>query len=231
MKKVLKKFLQKLRPKKSLNLNSTSAQVNFMGMMLIVGLGNPGKQYSLNRHNIGFRLIDAVCEQYGFSEFHQKDKALISEGKIGDRKVLAIKPLTYMNLSGQAVGALARFYKIPPEDVVVIHDDIDLKFSQVRVKQGGGHGGHNGLKSIDSQISKNYWRLRFGVGHPGHRELVTGYVLNNFSKAEENEVPFIIMDIVEAVPLLVQGKHDLFMNKVTNKNSPPKKPAGTKNGI
>ncbi len=183
-------------------------------MKLVVGLGNPGKQYSMNRHNIGFRAVDLICENYGFSDFRLRDKAFVAEGKLDSHKVLIVKPLTYMNLSGQAVGVFMRFHKIPVEDVIVIHDDIDLAFGQIKLKQGGGHGGHNGLKSIDSQIGKNYWRLRIGVGHPGHRDLVSAYVLNNFSKDEEKEVPFLLQDIVSAFPDLIAGEAESFMKQI-----------------
>jgi PTH1 family peptidyl-tRNA hydrolase len=152
---------------------------------VLVGLGNPGEKYALNRHNIGFMAVDAIAAAYHFPPFKMKFSAAISEGTIGPHKVILCKPMTYMNLSGQSVGELIRFYKIPPAQVYVVHDDLDLEPGQVKLKIGGGHGGHNGLKSLDQHIGKEYWRVRLGIGHPGHRDAVTPYVLGNFTKSDE----------------------------------------------
>lgn len=156
-------------------------------MYLIVGLGNPGAQYRFHRHNVGFLMLDSLHQSYGGSEF-QKNKwqGLMAEGFINGTNVLFLKPQTYMNLSGPAVSGVANFYKIPLSRILVIHDDLDLPAAEVRIKQGGGHGGHNGLKSIDAHLGKEYWRLRIGIGHPGVKEMVSSYVLSNIPI---NEVP------------------------------------------
>ena len=152
---------------------------------LLVGLGNLGEKYTLNRHNIGFMAVDAIAAAYHFPAFKIKFSATISEGIIGSHKVILCKPMTYMNLSGQSVGELMRFYKIPPAQVYVVHDDLDLEPGKVKLKIGGGNGGHNGLKSLDQHIGKEYWRVRLGIGHPGHRDAVSSYVLGNFSKSDQ----------------------------------------------
>jgi PTH1 family peptidyl-tRNA hydrolase len=157
-------------------------------MYVMVGLGNPGSQYALNRHNIGFMALDVIADAYNFPSFSPKNKALVSEGRIANHKVLLIKPMTYMNLSGQAVAPLVSFYKIPLSQVYVIHDDLDVPFGKIKMKQGGGSGGHNGLSSLDSTMGKDYWRLRMGIGHPGHRDAVSSYVLSNFTSSEQDEL-------------------------------------------
>ena len=154
-------------------------------MFLIVGLGNPGAEYRFHRHNIGFLVIDILHDTFGTSDFSKtKWSGVLSEGSINGEKILFLKPQTYMNLSGKAVGGIAAFYKIPTENIFVIHDDIDLPVAELRIKKGGGHGGHNGLKSLDSHIGKNYWRMRIGVDHPGDKNLVSGYVLQNIPKKD-----------------------------------------------
>ncbi len=188
--------------------------------ILIVGLGNPGPQYALNRHNIGFMQIDILAEDYNFSPEIRKGKALIREGRIGDNKVLLVKPMTYMNLSGHAVSQLVSFYKIPLSDVYVIHDDLDLSPFKVRVKKGGGAGGHNGLKSLDSTIGKDYWRIRLGIGHPGDRHKVSGYVLSNFAKSDHDELVDLLGTISDEIPALLQGNKDQFLTGITKAMSP-----------
>lgn len=154
-------------------------------MYLIVGLGNPGTEYRFNRHNVGFLMADILHQTYGTSDF-QKNKwqGLMAEGSINGHKVLFLKPQTYMNLSGPAVSGPANFYKIPLENIIVIHDELDIPPADVRVKKGGGNGGHNGLKSIDAHLGKDYWRLRIGIGHPGVKAMVSGYVLSNLPQKE-----------------------------------------------
>lgn len=183
--------------------------------LLIVGLGNPGSQYALNRHNIGFMQLDVLAEDYGFSPEIRKGKALVREGRLGTKKVLLVKPMTYMNLSGQAVSPLVSFYKIPLDQVYVIHDDLDLAPFKVRVKKGGGTGGHNGLKSLDSTLGKDYWRIRLGIGHPGDRDKVSGYVLSNFPKDQQDSLVDTLGAVSDHFEPLLKGEKDLFLTKVS----------------
>ncbi len=156
-----------------------------MKTFLVIGLGNPGQQYLLNRHNIGFMAIDVLNAQLSMTQtFKTQFKAHYFETKLNQDKIYAIKPQTFMNLSGQSVLTFSQFYKIPPEQIIVIHDDLDLELGTLKIKQGGGHGGHNGLKNIDSLLGKDYWRIRIGIGHPGHKDLVSAYVLSNFKSDE-----------------------------------------------
>jgi PTH1 family peptidyl-tRNA hydrolase len=185
-----------------------------MAMTLVVGLGNPGTSYAGNRHNIGFMAIDAIASHYGFSKAASKFGGLACEGNIGGDKVIAFKPMGYMNTSGGPVGEASRFYKIPPENIIVIHDELDLELGRLRVKLGGGHGGHNGLKSIDAHIGKEYWRVRLGIGHPGDKDLVSPYVLSDFRKEERSHAQQMISEVSRHLPLLLQGDEAGFMNKV-----------------
>lgn len=157
-----------------------------MTYFLIVGLGNPGQRYQLNRHNVGFTIIDALSEAHNFPDFSEKFNALVSQKDIdGIGRVILLKPQTFMNLSGKSVSAICQFYKIPMDQVYVIHDDIDLQPGQIRMKKGGGHGGHNGLKSVDACSGQQYWRIRIGVGRPlNPLEDVSSYVLGNFTKED-----------------------------------------------
>jgi len=166
---------------------------------IIVGLGNPGADYCFNRHNVGFMALDALADASGASAWQKKHKGLAAMGGIGAVMCLFLKPHTYMNLSGEAVGDALRYYKLDAPAVVVIHDDIDLPSGQVRVKQGGGHGGHNGLKSLDAHIGKDYWRVRIGVGHPGAREDVTGHVLGDFAKADKVWLQLLLEALADAL--------------------------------
>ena len=149
-------------------------------MLLLVGLGNPGDKYASNRHNIGFMAVDVVHTRWRFPPWRKNFQALVAEGTIDGERVLLMKPQTYMNESGRAVGEAVRFLKLTPADVVVIHDELDLPAGKLRMKVGGGHGGHNGLRSITAQITDAYRRMRLGIGHPGHKELVHGHVLYDF---------------------------------------------------
>ena len=153
-------------------------------MLLVVGLGNPGPDYARNRHNIGFMAADLLVRRHGFGPWRARFQGETAEGLVGGRKVLLLTPAPYLNLSGQSVGAAARFLKIPVDDVLVLHDELDLPPGRVRVKRGGGAGGHNGLKSIDSHLGAAYRRLRLGIGHPGDKDRVAGYVLSDFAKAD-----------------------------------------------
>ncbi|MDF3034169.1 MAG: aminoacyl-tRNA hydrolase [Alphaproteobacteria bacterium] len=175
-------------------------------MFVLVGLGNPGQKYALNRHNIGFMAVDSLAAAYHFPPFKIKFSAMVSEGTIGRHKVLLCKPMTYMNLSGQPAGDLIRFYKIPPASVYVVHDDLDLEPGQIKLKIGGGNGGHNGLKSLDQHISQGYWRVRLGIGHPGRTSLqkdrVTDYVLSNFSRNDEEWLTSVLRAITEEADTL-----------------------------
>ncbi len=180
-------------------------------MWLIAGLGNPGKDYALNRHNIGFMALDSLAS----GNWSKKFQGEIAECFIGMEKAMLLKPQTFMNLSGESVGKAANFYKIPPEQVLVIHDDLDLPLGKLRVKQGGGHGGHNGLKSIDVHLGRDYWRLRLGIGHPGDRERVTGHVLGNFDKSERITVEDQLDEIRRHLPLLLQGDAPGFMSRMS----------------
>jgi peptidyl-tRNA hydrolase, PTH1 family len=183
-------------------------------VLMIVGLGNPGPQYALHRHNIGFMAIDLIADFYNFSAFKTKNNALISEGRIGGQKILLVKPQTFMNRSGQAVGELARFYKISLENILTIHDDLDLAPGKARIKKGGGAGGHNGLKDLDRHLGKDYWRLRLGIGHPGNPDRVSGYVLSAFSKSEETWLIPLVREVADQMETLVEGNKDLFLTRV-----------------
>ncbi|HEY1797728.1 MAG TPA: aminoacyl-tRNA hydrolase [Stellaceae bacterium] len=191
-------------------------------MRLVVGLGNPGSRYARNRHNIGFIIADAVARRYGFATYRDRFKGELAEGQIGDGKYLLLKPQTFMNDSGEAVLAAMSFYKIPPQEIVVIHDELDLKPGKVRVKRGGGSAGHNGLRSIDALVGADYWRVRIGIGHPGVRELVMPYVLQNFPQDEVSEWVTPLVDAVaETVPLLLAGDAPAFMSEVARRFTPP----------
>jgi len=191
-------------------------------MRLIVGLGNPGARYAMTRHNIGFMAADAIARRHRFAPFRAKFRGALAEGTIGDAKVMLLKPETFMNLSGDSVGAAARFYKIAPHEIAVIHDEIDLAEGKLRVKRGGGPAGHNGLRSIDEAIGPDYWRVRLGVGHPGMKELVETYVLQNFFAEEKEWLEPLIAAVAEAIPVLVADDAPGFMSKVALILKPPK---------
>lgn len=191
-------------------------------MRLLVGLGNPGSRYARNRHNIGFMAVDAVARRHRASDFRNRFKGKFTEISIGNERVLLLKPQTYMNASGEAVGAAARFFKILPSDIIVVHDEIDLRPGKLRVKLGGGSAGHNGLRSIDAAVGPNYWRVRIGVGHPGVKEFVQPYVLQNFLVEElTGWVEPLLGAIAETIPLLVSGAPDAFMSEVARRFAPP----------
>lgn len=185
-------------------------------MWLIVGLGNPGNQYARNRHNIGFMAVDVMCELHGrFGAAKNKFTAELFDGTIDNEKAVLMKPLTFMNLSGQSVGEAARFYKVAPENIVVIHDDLDLEQFKTRIKKGGGHGGHNGLKSIDAHLgSQDYWRIRIGISHPGDKADVTNHVLGNFAKADEDNLATLLACLSDNIALMISGKPDTLMTRL-----------------
>lgn len=191
-------------------------------MFLVVGLGNPGGEYARNRHNIGFMAADELVRRHSFGPWRSKFQGELAEGNIGGDKVLVLKPMTYMNLSGQSVAAAARFLKVPVEDVVVIHDELDLAPGRLRVKRGGGAGGHNGLKSIDQYLGQNYRRIRLGIGHPGDKDRVSGYVLHDFAKTEQAWLDPLIDAVADAFALLLKGDEAGFMNRVSVLTAPPK---------
>jgi len=191
-------------------------------MRLIVGLGNPGRQYQFNRHNIGFMALDVIVERHKFSGWSKKFQGEIADGTLDGEKILLLKPQTFMNLSGQSVQAAAAFYKIKPEDIVVFHDELDLAPGKVRVKKGGGAAGHNGLRSIDEHLGKEYWRVRLGIGHPGNKDMVSPYVLGNFSGEDENWLVPLLAAIGDYAGKLAQGDNDGFMTKVAQQLQPPK---------
>ncbi|MBI4922049.1 MAG: aminoacyl-tRNA hydrolase [Devosia nanyangense] len=183
-------------------------------MHLIVGLGNPGDKYRNNRHNIGFMAADAIASRHGFPPFREKFKGVIAEGTIGGEKVLILKPLTFMNSSGDSVESVAQFYKLAPADITVIYDEIDLIPGKVRIKTGGGNGGHNGLRSIDPRIGTDYRRVRLGVGHPGHKEAVMHWVLGDFSKADREWLEPLLAALAENADILLKRDDNALMNKL-----------------
>ncbi len=186
-------------------------------MMLLVGLGNPGKKYEGNRHNIGFMVIDEIARQNNFPAFKSKFQGEMSEGRIGTQKVTLLKPQTFMNESGQSVGKAVKFYKMDVDKVIVFHDELDIDPRRVKIKQGGGAGGHNGLKSIDAHLgNKDYWRVRCGIGHPGDKNRVSGYVLNDFSKDEQAWLGDWVDDLARYVDLMVDGDREGYGSKVNN---------------
>lgn len=195
-------------------------------MRIVAGLGNPGSRYAGNRHNIGFMALDAIARRWRFGPWREKFHSRIADGVIGDERILAVAPLTYMNESGQAIAAAMRFYKLTPADVIVLHDELELAPGKLRVKTGGGAAGHNGLKSIDAHIGPEYHRVRLGIGHPGVKHLVHNYVLQDFPQADHPWVEKLVDAVAEAIPSLVTGDANGFMNKVTlTLNPPPPKPA------
>jgi PTH1 family peptidyl-tRNA hydrolase len=183
-------------------------------MLMIVGLGNPGRRYAGNRHNIGFMAADEIHRRHRFSAWRARFEGEISEALLGGEKAYILKPATYMNESGRSVGAALRFNKIEPADLVVLHDELDLPPGKLRVKTGGGHGGHNGLKSIEAHIGKEFRRVRLGIGHPGAKELVNGYVLHDFAKADSDWLQPLLDAIAENAPLLAKADDATFMNRV-----------------
>ncbi|HPG03947.1 MAG: aminoacyl-tRNA hydrolase [Rhodoblastus sp.] len=183
-------------------------------MLLFVGLGNPGRQYARNRHNIGFMAIEQIARAHNFAPFRARFQGRVSEGQIGGEKVILLEPETYMNESGRAVGEAARFYKIGLDGIAVFHDELDLAPGKCRVKIGGGAAGHNGLRSIDAHLGKDYRRIRLGIGHPGDKNLVHSYVLNDFGKSEEGWVETLCDAVARNAALIAKGDDATFQNRV-----------------
>ena len=185
-------------------------------MKLIVGLGNPGSEYVFSRHNVGFMAVDELAHRHSFSEFKEKFKGLISVGEIAGEKVYLLKPQTYMNLSGESVLAVCSFYKIKPQDIIVFHDDMDLEIARIKVKTGGGSGGHNGIKSIDAHIGLNYTRVRIGISKPERKEQVVDWVLSRFRPDELEKLSVLFQKISNFTDVLLTNGNENFMNKIKN---------------
>ena len=190
-------------------------------MKLWVGLGNPGAKYAGNRHNIGFMALDRIAADHGFSGWKRTFQGLVAEGRLGGDKVLLLKPETFMNLSGQAVGEALRFHKLAPADLTVFHDELDLAPGRIRVKQGGGHAGHNGLRSIHAHVGEAYGRVRLGIGHPGHKDAVASYVLHDFAKADQDWLDDLLRGISDGAAALADGDGTRFLNAVNARLAPP----------
>ncbi|MDE0387825.1 MAG: aminoacyl-tRNA hydrolase [Rhodospirillales bacterium] len=190
---------------------------------LLVGLGNPGADAARHRHNVGFMALDALATTHGFGKFKRRTRfhGEIAEGRIGDKPVLALKPQTYMNDSGRAVGAAMRFHRLEPAAVIVLHDEVDLAAGKVRAKCGGGVAGHKGLRSIRAHIGADYWRVRIGIGHPGDRDQTTLHVLSNFGASDRTWLDPTLDAIVDAFPLLMAGDAGAFMSRVALLAPPP----------
>ena len=186
-------------------------------MILLVGLGNPTPDSDNNRHNIGFKIIDVINRKFRLSKQKPKFKGLLTTGNISDRKVYAIKPLTFMNNSGICIRELIEYFKIEPKDVIVFHDDLDVDFAKVKAKFGGSSAGHNGIESIDKFIGKDYSRIRVGIGKPEKKIEISDFVLTNFTQDEKIELEKIIQNIIESLPILIDKKLDLFSSTVNNK--------------
>ncbi len=191
-------------------------------MKLIVGLGNPGRKYAGHRHNVGFMAVDEIARRHGFSPWRRGFSGEVAEGRLAGDKVLLLKPHTYMNESGRAVGEAVRFYRLDPADVIVIHDELDLAPGRIRLKTGGGHAGHNGLRSIIAHIGPDFHRLRIGIGHPGRKDLVSAYVLHDFAKAEKAWLEPLLAAIADNADLLAAGDFAGFANRVALQAPPPK---------
>lgn len=189
-------------------------------MKLIVGLGNPGAKYAGNRHNIGFMALDRIAADHGFPDWRGKHNGSVSEGRFGSDRAVLLKPETFMNLSGQSVQAAMRFYKLDPADVIVLHDEIDLAPAKVKYKIGGGHAGHNGLRSIHQHIGPEYARVRLGVGHPGHKDAVPGYVLRDFARVDQDWLDDVLRGVSDGAPYLAQGDGAKFSNAVGLRTTP-----------
>ena len=190
---------------------------------LLVGLGNPGADAARHRHNVGFMALDALATAHGFGSYKRRTRfhGEIAEGRVGDESVLALKPQTYMNESGRAVGAALRFHRLAPEAVIVLHDEVDLAAGKVRAKCGGGVAGHNGLRSIRAHIGADFWRVRIGIGHPGDRDRMTGHVLSSFGASDRTWLTPTLDAIVDAFPLLMAGDAGAFMSRVALLAPPP----------
>jgi len=191
-------------------------------MLVLAGLGNPGAGYAGHRHNMGFMAVDAMAARYRFAAWRKKFQGDMAEGEIAGTRVLLLKPMTYMNLSGQSVAAALGFYKVEPAALTVLHDEIDLLLGRVKVKIGGGHGGHNGIRDIMAHLGPEFRRVRLGVGHPGEKDLVHNHVLQDFAKAERELAAKVIEAVADEAPRLVAGDDGGFMSRVAYLLAPPK---------
>jgi PTH1 family peptidyl-tRNA hydrolase len=190
-------------------------------MRLLVGLGNPGPEYARHRHNIGFMAVDAIHRIHGFGPWRSRFDGYVASGSIDGEQAVLLKPLTYMNDSGRAVQQALRFYKLEPDAMIVFHDELDLPAGRLRVKAGGGHGGHNGLRSIDQHVGPNYTRVRLGIGHPGDRNLVSGYVLHDFAKADRDWLEKLIDAVAKESGLLMRNEDAKFASRLAQQLNPP----------
>ncbi len=183
-------------------------------MQLWVGLGNPGPRYALHRHNVGFMALDVIADMHDFGPVQKKFSGWVQEGRIGNEKILLLKPATFMNESGRSVGEAMRFYKLDMSALTVFHDELDLAPFKVKIKQGGGTAGHNGLRSIDKHLGPDFRRVRIGIGHPGHKDRVTGHVLGNYAKAEQDQLAAMLGAIGAEAAWLAAGDDPRFMSDV-----------------
>ena len=186
-------------------------------MILLVGLGNPTPDSNDNRHNVGFKIIDSINRKFGLTKQKPKFKGLLTTGNISNKKIYAIKPLTFMNNSGICIRELIEYFKIDAEDVIVFHDDLDVDFAKIKVKFGGSSAGHNGIESIDKFIGKDYSRVRVGIGKPEKKIEVSDFVLTNFTDEEKVDLEKVIQNIIDSMPILIDKKLDLFSSTVNNK--------------
>ena len=196
-------------------------------MKLFVGLGNPGAKYAGNRHNIGFMALDRIAADHGFGPWRRAYQGQVAEGRLGGEKVVLLKPETFMNLSGQSVRAAADFYKLGVDAITVFHDELDLAPGKCRVKQGGGHAGHNGLRSIHGHMTEAYARVRLGIGHPGHKDAVADYVLHDFAKADQDWLDDLLRGLSDGAPHLADGDAAKFLNAVALRVAPARASTGT----
>ncbi len=195
-------------------------------MRLFVGLGNPGAKYAGNRHNIGYMAVDRIAADHGFAPWRAKFQGSLSEGRLGTERVVLLKPETFMNLSGQSVGEALRFYKLDPGDVVIFHDELDLAAGKIRLKTGGSHAGHNGLRSIHAHLGDAYGRVRLGIGHPGHKDRVSGHVLSDFAKADADWLDDLTRGISDGAAFLAEGDGARFLNAVALRVTPSRPATG-----
>ena len=195
-------------------------------MKLFVGLGNPGAVYAGNRHNIGFMAVDRIAADHGFSGWRRAFHGLLAEGRLGAEKLILLKPETFMNASGRSVQAAMAFYKITPDQVTVFHDELDLAPGKLRAKTGGGHAGHNGLRSIHANVGEAYHRIRIGIGHPGHKDAVSSYVLHDFAKADRDWLDEVLRGVSEGAVALAEGDAPRFLNAVALRTAPPRSSTG-----
>ena len=193
-------------------------------MKLFVGLGNPGPKHARNRHNVGFMAVDRISERHGFGKWSRKFQGSVAAGRIGDIRVALLKPETFMNNSGQSVGEAARYYRVDQADIVVFHDELDLAPGRCRFKSGGGHAGHNGLRSVHRHVGDDYCRVRIGIGHPGQRHLVTPFVLGNFAKADADWLDGVLDGIADGAAHLAAGDGSGFMNKAARRRTDHARP-------